>query len=103
MAEENDSARTEVPTPRRLEQAREEGQVARSRELSTSLSLLAAALVFYSAGPHFVGGFAQVLRLGLSVSSADAFDSAQMLSRLANLALEAGVAAAPLMIALLVV
>ena len=103
MAEENDSARTEAPTPRRLEQAREEGQVARSRELSTSLTLLAAGLMFYAAGPQFVEGFARVLRLGLSLSSADAFDSGGMLRRLASLALEAAGAVAPLMIALLVV
>lgn len=103
MAEENDSARTEAPTPRRLEQAREEGQVARSRELSTSLTLLAAGLMFYAAGPQFVEGFARVLRLGLSLSSADAFDSGGMPARLASLALEAAGAVAPLMIALLVV
>lgn len=103
MADESDSPRTEDPTPRRLEQAREEGQVARSRELSTSLSLLAAGLVLYAAGPQFVEGFARVLRLGLSLSSADAFDSAAMLPRLANLALQAGAAIAPLIVALLVV
>ena len=103
MADENDTPRTESPTPRRLEQARGEGQVARSRELSTSLSLLAAGLVFYSAGPQFIEGFAHMLWLGLSLSSAEAFDSAGMLARLVNLALEAGAAIAPLMVVLLVV
>lgn len=103
MADENDTPRTEAPTPRRLEQAREEGQVARSRELSTSLSLLAAGLVLYWTGPHFVEGFSRVLRLGLSISSAEAFDSAHLVPRLAKLALEAGGAVAPLVIALLLV
>jgi flagellar biosynthetic protein FlhB len=103
MAEENDSSRTEAPTPRRLEQAREEGQVTRSRELSTSLTLLTAGLLFYAAGPHLVQGFARVLRLGLSLSSAEAFDSGGMLSRLARLSMEAAGALAPLIIALLAV
>jgi flagellar biosynthetic protein FlhB len=59
--------------------------------------------MFYAAGPQFVEGFARVLRLGLSLSSADAFDSGGMLARMARLALEAAGAVAPLMIALLVV
>ena len=37
MAEENDNSqeKTEEPTPRRLEKAKEEGQTARSKELAT--------------------------------------------------------------------
>ncbi|OXH84324.1 hypothetical protein CA831_30735, partial [Burkholderia multivorans] len=41
MADESDLDRTEAATPRRREKAREEGQVARSRELA-SFALLAA-------------------------------------------------------------
>lgn len=41
MAEESDLEKTEPATPRRLEKAREEGQVVRSRELNTFLLLLA--------------------------------------------------------------
>ncbi|SAL28494.1 flagellar biosynthesis protein FlhB [Caballeronia udeis] len=41
MAEESDVEKTESATPKRIEKAREEGQVARSREL-TSFALLAA-------------------------------------------------------------
>ena len=43
MAEESDLERTEAPSQRRLEQAREEGQVPRSRELN-SFALLGAAV-----------------------------------------------------------
>lgn len=39
MAEESDLEKTEAATPRRLEKAREEGQVARSRELNTFVIL----------------------------------------------------------------
>jgi flagellar biosynthetic protein FlhB len=41
MAEESDLDKTEPATPRRLEKAREEGQVVRSRELNTFLLLVA--------------------------------------------------------------
>jgi flagellar biosynthetic protein FlhB len=103
MSDENDSSRTESPTPRRQEQAREEGQVARSRELSTSLTLLSAGLLFYAAGPSLVQGFARIVRIGLSVSSADAFDTNGMLNKMATLVLEAIGAVAPLFIVLVIV
>lgn len=50
---ENDTSqeRTEEPTGRRLEQAREKGQVARSKELGTAAVLLAAAVGFLMLGP----------------------------------------------------
>src|SRR5262245_27814737 len=52
MAEDSDLERTEPASPRRLEQAREEGQVARSTELSTLAIVLAGAgaLWFFGAG-----------------------------------------------------
>ena len=43
MAEESDLEKTEDPSPRRLEQAREEGQVPQSRELSTFLVTVTGA------------------------------------------------------------
>lgn len=51
MAEDSDLEKTESATPRRLEKAREEGQVARSRELNTFM-LLAGGV----AGLWFMGG-----------------------------------------------
>ena len=42
LAEESDLEKTEDPSPRRLEQAREEGFVPQSRELSTFVVVLAA-------------------------------------------------------------
>jgi flagellar biosynthetic protein FlhB len=51
MAEDSDLERTEPPSARRIEQAREDGDVPRSRELSTCTVLMAAAL-----GIWFMGG-----------------------------------------------
>jgi len=51
MAEEQTGQeRTEEPTTRRLEQAREKGQVARSRELNTLLMLLPCAVALWVTG-----------------------------------------------------
>ena len=46
MAEEGSSEKTEEPTARRLQKAREDGQVARSVELPTAVLLVTATLFF---------------------------------------------------------
>ena len=53
MAEDDDdSQKTEDPTPKRLEEARKKGQIALSRELNTWLMLLAGTLIIGTmAGP----------------------------------------------------
>lgn len=48
------SDRTEAPTPRRLEEARQEGQVARSLELNTAVILLVGTLLLRGPGAEIV-------------------------------------------------
>ncbi|GBD43171.1 Flagellar biosynthetic protein FlhB [bacterium HR40] len=63
MAEhEEPSERTEQPTPRRLEKAREQGQIASSREVSTLFVLTAATLLLATAGPTAAELLAAVMR-----------------------------------------
>ena len=54
MAEESDLEKTEEPTGRRLEQAREKGQVPHSRELGTFLVLITAGATFWTMGSWFM-------------------------------------------------
>jgi flagellar biosynthesis protein FlhB len=49
--------RTEEPTPKRLREARERGQVPRSRELGTALLLLATGAALGSVGPAWAAAF----------------------------------------------
>jgi flagellar biosynthesis protein FlhB len=49
-----DPGRTETATPKRREEARERGQVARSIEVNSVLVLLAALLAFRYAGPYMM-------------------------------------------------
>jgi flagellar biosynthesis protein FlhB len=49
-----DPGRSEKATPRRRQEAREKGQVARSVEINSALVLLAALLAFRLAGPYMV-------------------------------------------------
>ncbi|WP_449543144.1 flagellar biosynthesis protein FlhB [Enterobacter ludwigii] len=53
MSEENDSEKTEDPTPHRKQKAREEGQIPRSREL-TSLSMLLAGWGLLLVGGNYL-------------------------------------------------
>ena len=49
-SEETSQERTEQATPKRVEEAREKGQISRSRELSTMSILMASALIFVFLG-----------------------------------------------------
>jgi len=80
MAEETDLEKTEQPTPRRLEKAREEGQIPQSRELSTFLVLISGISGLWLMGDWFSGRILSVLRQGFSFDRAVAFDTKLMLS-----------------------
>lgn len=62
MAEENEGAsKTEEPTPRKLEQARAQGDVARTPDLSSVFALAGAASVIAIAGGMFCRNLASAL------------------------------------------
>ncbi|WP_136416144.1 flagellar biosynthesis protein FlhB [Herbaspirillum sp. ST 5-3] len=82
MAEDSDLERTEPASPRRLEQAREEGDVPRSRELATCTVLLAAGLGFWFTGEGLIRRLNHMLASGLSFDREQAFDFNLLLMRL---------------------
>ena len=59
MADEN---KTEKPTPKRRQQARDEGQVARSADLSGAVGLVAGFAVLFLTGPQFWDACAGMMR-----------------------------------------
>ena len=68
MAEDSDQEKTLAAAPRRLEQAREEGQVARSRELSAFAVMAASAGLLWGAGSLAVDFCTRMMRVGLSLA-----------------------------------
>jgi flagellar biosynthetic protein FlhB len=82
MAEETELERTEPASPRRLEQARERGQVPRSPELSTFAVLLAAGGGLLMMGSALVESLMRIMRAGLTVDRVAAFDTSQLAERL---------------------
>ena len=83
MADDSDLERTEPASPRRLEQAREEGDVPRSRELATCTVLMAAGVGIWVLGDHMMRPLQRLLVAGLSFERAQAFDPELLLAALA--------------------
>lgn len=96
MAEQNDDAqeKTQQPTPKRLADARRKGQVARSRELSTTLMLIGGGCALWLSADYLVGGIGDVMRANFMLTELDLGDdllvmrqfNAHMLAALAALA-----------------
>ncbi|HRN80967.1 MAG TPA: flagellar biosynthesis protein FlhB [Nitrosomonas europaea] len=97
MADDNDLERTEPASPRRLEKAREEGQVARSQELTTFTLLIAASSSLWVIGSIIIQKLSAVLEGGLRMEQEVAFNPALLLPRLFQLALDGLLAIAPLL------
>lgn len=102
MAEESDLEKTEDPSPRRLEQAREEGQVPQSRELSTFLVTVTGAATLLLMGNWMAGRVMGIVRDGFAFERSAAFDPALMLDVLNRMLSGALLTLAPLFFALLV-
>jgi flagellar biosynthetic protein FlhB len=96
VAEESDLERTEPASTRRLEQAREEGNVPQSRELMAFMVLAAGAGVFWVLGDWLSQRSSGLLRHGLSFSRDAAFDTSLMTGSALALTAEAFVIAGPI-------
>ena len=97
MAENDDKDRSEKPTARRLEKARQEGQVPRSPELSAAAVLLVAA-----GSLHFLGGavgatLSGIMQSSLELRPAAALDPGVAVSTAGAELLRALIACAPVL------
>jgi len=97
MAEESDLEKTEEPTGRRIEQAREKGQVPHSRELGTFLVLIAAGAAFWAMGGWFMQRSMAITHKAFSIEPAFMHEPALMLPRLAEISGDALLVFAPLL------
>ncbi|WP_278651939.1 flagellar biosynthesis protein FlhB [Pandoraea pnomenusa] len=102
MAEDSDLEKSEPASPRRLEKAREEGQVARSRELSTFALLAAGVAGLWMTADRISQGFGQLMRRGMQFEPGTAMDTRRMLSYAAHSGADALMTIAPLFAVLVV-
>jgi len=81
MAENADgSEKSEEPTEKKLRESREKGQVPRSRELTTLLVTLSAAVFLLFYGAQMIADFEVIMVKGLSFDRAIAFDTLALFS-----------------------
>lgn len=78
MAEQSGQERTEEATPRRLQQAREKGQIANSRELNTLLMLMLAGAALWFIGPYIAKEMMVMFKTSLNLSREQIFDPTAM-------------------------
>lgn len=101
MAEESDLEKTESASPRRLEQAREDGNIPQSRELMAFMVLAAGAATFWVLGSWIAQRAGDLLRHGLSFSRDAAFDTGVMRDGALVLTLDAFVLVGPIFLAVI--
>jgi len=104
MAEQNDSSqeKTEEPTTRKKEKAREEGQIPRSRELTTTFILLAGTIGMVVFGSFMVGKLASIGRYNFTLNREVIFNTEAMVEHF-SISLYHGVLAVAPVFALLFV
>ena len=102
MAEDSDLEKTEEPTGRRLEQAREKGQVPQSRELGTFVILITAAAMLWMMGGWFMARILELMRQSLIVDPKYFLEPNLMVTRFASLFGDSLVVLAPLFVGLVV-
>ena len=98
MAEESQDDKTEEPTARRLEKAKEDGQVLRSQDMTIAAVTVTVIAAMYLGGfwmgPRFVDTFTEAL----TIPSNYAFEANLALNRLSILALDSFVTVIPVFV-----
>lgn len=102
MADGSDLERTEPASQRRIEQAREDGHVPQSRELSTFLVLIAAVVAIWVSSNWLTSHMTELMRDGLSFGHTQAFRQDLMMSTLVRLCWKALESLAPFFVVVMV-
>jgi flagellar biosynthetic protein FlhB len=103
MAEDSELEKTEPASQKRLDDAREEGNVPRSRELATCTVLLAAGAAFWMLGGKLVAQLGSLLSNSLVFEREQAYDMDLLVTRAASLLVDVMLAFAPVAAVLMVV
>lgn len=100
MAEDSDLEKTEQPSQRRLDQAKEKGQVARSHELSTFAILLAGGATLWFMGASLNAQMVKLLHDGLTFNHDLVFKPELMIPHLYDLSISMLITFAPVLLML---
>ena len=100
MADESFQEKTEAPTPRRRDESRRKGQIAKSQELNTALLLLATGGLLSVLGPMMARSFASILGEGTLYAGSLTTDASHTATWVREIALRTSLATAPLLVGL---
>jgi len=103
MPAESGQERSEQPTPKRLNEARKKGQIARSRELNTTMVLLGGAGGMIFMGDTIMLGLKGIMTTGLSLERDVLFNPDSMISLFSSGIADALLILAPLFVLLVFV
>lgn len=97
------SEKKHAPTPRRRQRAREQGQVARSNDLTSAVLLLAAIAALWLLGGRAAGHLAAMISENLTTAQPGSFNDADAAHLLAGSGARMAIAVTPLLLAMMVV
>lgn len=103
MSEQDNDEKTEQPSPKRLREAREKGQVARSKDFNTTLSLLFTAVGFLVFGKQLSDKLALMMRHSFEFDAQTIITPVASLERLFFLAKIGFSSLIPLLIAIFLI
>jgi flagellar biosynthetic protein FlhB len=93
--------RTEEPSQRRLQEARERGQIPRSRELTNFATMIGGSAAFVAVGGTLAGHLSQMMRRSLSIDAKSLRTTDSMSASLGDAAISAVTAILPVFGALI--
>jgi flagellar biosynthetic protein FlhB len=98
MAQENEDGqeKSEEPTGKRLQDAKQKGEVPRSKELNTTLVLMAGAIGLLVMGRGIGDGLAGIMKSSLNIDRQVIFEPMLMLQSAINILLDAFILISPL-------
>jgi flagellar biosynthetic protein FlhB len=99
---ENGQEKSEDPTPRRLQKSKDDGEIARSKELNTTFVLVGGVFGLIFFGGNLAEALKNVMRFNFNLDRSAAFDDQLMVAHLAATAFSAMQALMPFMIVLAV-
>ncbi len=102
MAETDQHDRTEQPTQKRLDDARREGRIPRSRDLTAAAVMVTTGIALKVIGDSTGSQLGRMMQSGLRISQQQAFDPTAMSSAFSHLAMMALTAVAPLLLLTLI-
>jgi flagellar biosynthetic protein FlhB len=98
MSEDTGQEKTEEPTPKKLRESREKGQVPRSKELNSMMLLMGSGAGFLLMGGTLLSGIRDLLKNGLSIKNAQELDNAGLMEIFSDTLMQSLMLVAPILL-----